>query len=318
MNEVTVQDLIDALRLSIYSGREFLEKLIQTSDLSRPGLELTGYFEYYPADRVQVFGQSETSYLNQMPKEERAQIIRQLAQEETPALIFARNIAPEPDVLAIAEENGVPVLGSEQVTTSLFKNITTYLQDKLAPRISRHGVFVDVYGIGVLLIGDSGIGKSETALELIQNGNRLVADDRVDFYKRDSYTIVGESPELLRNMIEVRGLGIIDVMTIFGSRAVRTSSELSLILNLKAWNDQDNYERIGVEPEKVNIFGIDIPQLAIPVQMGRNISNIVEVAAMNFRARKLGYNSAKAFDERLNKLIAENKEKLDKQKHKLD
>ncbi len=306
MEVVTVRELKEELSLEVISGEEYLEREITTSDISRPGLELSGYFNYYPSERVQLFGRSEHSYLSKMTSDGRLLVMRRMARVDTPVFIFSRGLKPEYEVLQAARENHIPVLKGRAVTTQLFSNITTFLQERLAPRISKHGVLVDVYGLGIMIVGESGIGKSETALELIKNGHRLVADDRIELHKRDEYTLIGEAPPILQNMIEIRGLGIINVMTLFGAGAVRQNQQLNLIVNMVFWKDGEDYERLGSEPEMVSVLGVKVPRITVPIRTGRNFSNIVEVAAMNLRANRMGYNSGKEFEERLKNLIAKN------------
>jgi len=232
-----------------------------------------------------------------------------LCREDTPALLISRNIQPSKELLKAASEHNVPVIGSELPTTRLSSMITEYLDEKLAPRESIHGVLVDVYGIGILLTGHSGIGKSETALELVKRGHRLIADDRVDVYQRDEKTIVGEAPKILNHLLEIRGIGIIDVMNLFGAGAVRSKSEIQLIINLENWSADKNYDRIGTLEDKRTFFDVDVPQITVPVKVGRNISIIIEVAAMNYRAKTMGYDATKKFEDNLGLLIKENETK---------
>lgn len=304
---VSLQELVEALDLEVLSGEEYLDRKVHVADISRPGLELTGYFNYYPEERIQLFGRNEYSYMRKMTSEERLLIMRRLARKETPAFVFARGLEPEYEVLEAANENHLPVLGRDAPTTRLSSSLTTYLQERLAERISRHGVFVDVYGMGVMIMGQSGVGKSEAALELIKNGHRLVADDRVEFHQRDDYTIMGEAPKILENMIEIRGLGIINIMTLYGAGAVRQSQQLNMIIEVKIWREGDQYDRLGIDPVMVDMFDVPIPKITVPVQVVRNISSIVEVAAMNLRANGMGYNSATEFEERLTNLIEANR-----------
>lgn len=307
MTKVTVGALAEALGMKVLNGDAHLDREITTSDISRPGLELTGYFNYYPSERVQLFGRNETSYMSKMTSDERLLIMRRLSRETTPVYVFSRDIHPEIEVFQAAEENNIPILSAKTTTTQLSSNITDYLQRQLAERTSMHGVLIDVYGLGILIMGPSGVGKSETALELIKSGHRLVADDRVDFYQSDDRTVIGEAPEILQNMMEIRGLGIIDVMTLYGAGAVRQEQQLNLIIYLKHWEDGEKFDRLGTEPELVDVLGVKIPRITLPVQTGRNISNIVEVAAINFRAKNMGYDAAKTFEDNLTKLIDANK-----------
>ncbi|UQS82913.1 HPr(Ser) kinase/phosphatase [Bombilactobacillus folatiphilus] len=306
---ITVKDLIDNTNLQVYSGAEFLvERELTESEISRPGLELTGYFDYYPAERVQLFGQTETSYARAMTSKNRYHILEEMATAKTPAFVFSRGIEPSSEMQRAVQENQIPILVSPLTTTRVSNIITQYLEKVLAPRKSIHGVLIDVYGVGILLKGDSGIGKSETALELIKNGHRLVADDRVDVYQQNEHTIVGEAPQILENLMEVRGIGIIDVMNLFGASAVRSSMEVTLIINLNNWSPDVNYDRIGTENKTEQIFDVEVASMTIPVKVGRNISNIIEVAAMNYRAKKMGYDASARFETQLNNLIKHNSE----------
>ncbi|NVY96841.1 HPr kinase/phosphorylase [Lactobacillus sp. DCY120] len=307
MTEVTIQDLLDHTNIQIYAGAEFTStRKIKETEISRPGLELTGYFDYYPAERVQLFGQTETSYARSMTSENRYHVLREMCTKQTPAFVFSRGIKPSPEMIKAAQEAEIPILTSDLTTTRVSNIITQYLEKVLSPRKSIHGVLVDVYGLGVLIKGDSGVGKSETALELIKNGHRLVADDRVDVYQQNEHTLVGEAPEILKNLMEIRGIGIIDVMNLFGASAVRTSMEITLIINLSNWSAEQNYERVGLKDHTEQIFDVEVPSITIPVKVGRNISNIIEVAAMDYRAKKLGFNAADRFEEQLTGLIQKN------------
>ncbi|WP_125769408.1 HPr(Ser) kinase/phosphatase [Companilactobacillus furfuricola] len=309
-NYVTVSELVEDNKLKVYSGSELLdEKHVTTSDISRPGIELTGYFDYYPSERIQLFGQTESAYSQSMTDSNRYKVMLEICRDDTPVLLVSRNIQPSEELLKAAEKNGVPVIGSELPTTRLSSLITEYLDERLAPRESVHGVLVDVYGIGILLTGHSGIGKSETALELVKRGHRLIADDRVDIFQQDEKTIVGEAPKILNHLLEIRGIGIIDVMNLFGAGAVRTSSDVQLIINLEDWKADKNYDRLGSMEETRTFFDVGVPQITIPVKVGRNISIIIEVAAMNFRAKKMGFDATKKFEENLGSLIQENGQK---------
>ncbi|QIL46665.1 HPr kinase/phosphorylase [Vagococcus coleopterorum] len=305
---VTVQELVNALQLTVLAGEEFLDKKIYTSDISRPGLELTGYFNYYPQDRVQLFGRKEATFSEKMLEEERAMVMRKICQPETPAVLFARGITPPVELMKAAEEQQTPVLSSALKSSRIGGMVTNFLESKLAMRSSVHGVLVEVYGLGVLIQGDSGIGKSETALELIKKGHRLIADDRVDVYQQDERTVIGEPARLLKHLIEIRGIGIIDVMNLFGASAVRPRGQVQLVVSLEAWSKEKQFDRLGGAAETMRIANVDIPKVSIPVKTGRNVAIIVEVAAMNFRAKTMGYDATKAFEERLAIMIEENNE----------
>lgn len=310
----TVQDIVDHTSVVNYTGSQYMaQRSVSEIEISRPGLELTGYFDFYPAERVQLFGQTETSYARMMTSDNRYHVLQQMCTPKTPAFVFSRGIQPSKEMCRAANEAQIPILGSPLTTTRVSNIITQYLEKVLSPRQSIHGVLVDVYGIGVLIKGDSGIGKSETALELIKNGHRLVADDRVDIYQQNEHTLVGEAPAILKNLMEVRGIGIIDIMTLFGARAVRSSMEIALIINLSNWSENTNYERIGLKNQTETILNVAVPSLEIPVKVGRNISNIIEVAAMDYRCKKLGYNAADRFEHDLTDLIKANSQSGTKQ-----
>lgn len=304
---VRVQDLVDNLPVKIVSGTEAgLNRLIKTSDISRPGLELTGYFSYYSNDRLQMLGKKEITFSEKMMPEERLVVMRKMCSDETPAFIVSRNLTVPPELIKAAEEADIPVLISQLATSRLLGIISGYLEGQLATRTSVHGVLVEVYGLGVLIQGDSGIGKSETALELIKRGHRLIADDRVDVYQQDELTLIGEPPKILQHLIEIRGIGIIDVMNLFGASAVRDSMEVQLNVYLEAWAKDKRYDRLGSDENEISIGNVSIPQIRIPVKTGRNVAIIIEVAAMNFRARNMGFDATKTFENRLTQLIQEN------------
>lgn len=304
---VKVIDLVNALQLEIITGdEEALQREIKISDISRPGLELTGYFTYYSYNRIQLFGSKEITFAQRMLPEERLMVMRRMCAPETPAFVISRGLEVPKELIQAGDEAGIPVLRSSVSTSRLLGQLSSFLDSKLAVRESVHGVLVDVYGLGVLIQGSSGIGKSETALELIKRGHRLIADDRVDVYKQDDLTLIGEPPKILEHLIEIRGIGIIDVMDLFGASAVRGSMQVQLAVYLEAWEKDKKYDRLGSENATVEIGDVAIPQIRIPVKTGRNVAIIIEVAAMNFRARTMGFDATKKFEERLSLLIAEN------------
>lgn len=308
MNEVSVRELVEKLRLTVVSGDEYLDRTVHVSDLMRPGVELTGYFAYHDETRIQVFGKTEISYLSDMPHQQAEEIMEKLARKQTPAFIVTRSLEV-PDVLMTAADHaGIPVLSVSTATTSFISKLTDYLESRLAVRESVHGVFLDIFGQGVLITGDSGVGKSETALELIKNGHRLVADDRIDFYQVDELTVIGESPQILKNLLEVRGVGIIDVMTLFGVGAVKDTKKLDLIIHLEMWDTEKVFDRLGNNQDTVKILHVEVPKIKVPVKLGRSITNIVEVATMNFRAKEMGFDATQTFQNNLSQLIAQNKE----------
>lgn len=304
---VTVQELLGGMPyISLASGGDYVDREIKVSDLSRPALELTGYFDYYPEDRVQLLGATEISFLNRMTVEERILIIKRLCHEDTPVFLVSRGLKVPQELLDVASDNGIPVLISKRNTTRLSANVVNFLEENLAPRVDQHGVLVEISGLGVLIIGESGIGKSETALELIQRGHRLVADDRVELYMMDESRIIGEAPEILRHMIEIRGLGVIDVANIFGVGAVRDSAEIDMIINLKHWNTDHQFDRLGNNMETMRFFNVELPLLHIPVRVGRDLASIIEVATMNVRAKDMGFDSTEKFEQNLTRLIEKN------------
>lgn len=303
---VTVKEVADKLHLKPLYGLEFLNREITTSEISRPGLELAGYFNFYPAERIQLLGRTELSFASQMSSEARMKTMRRLCSAETPCFVVSRKLTPPEELVTVALEAKIPILQASSRTTHVSSSVTNYLESRLAERMSMHGVLVDVFGIGLLITGESGVGKSETALELVQKGHRLVADDRVELYQHDELTLVGEAPEILNNLIEIRGIGIVDVMTLFGAGAILDSKQVDLLVHLENWTPDKQYDRLGGMQETVEIMGVSIPKIRIPVKTGRNVSIILEVASMNFRAKKMGFDATKTFEQRLNQLIAEN------------
>ena len=304
---VKVKDLLNKVRLQlIYGDENLLEKEIQTSDISRPGLEMTGYFDYYTPERIQLIGMKEWSYLMKMTSHNRYQVLLKMFQPETPVVIIARNLKIPEEMLQAAEENKVAILRSKTPTSRLSGEISSYLDSRLAERTSVHGVLMDIYGMGVLIQGDSGIGKSETGLELVKRGHRLVADDRVDIYAKDEMTLWGEPAEILRHLLEIRGVGIIDVMSLYGASAVKDSSQVQIAVYLENYDSHKAFDRLGNNAEELEIAGVGIPRIRIPVKTGRNISVVIEAAAMNYRAKEMGFDATKIFEERLTNLISQN------------
>lgn len=308
---ITVRDLIDKLRLKVVYGNESLfEKEITTADISRPGLEMTGYFDYYTPERIQLVGMKEWSYLIKMTSHNRHQVLRKMFQPETPVLIIARDLEVPEEMLRAAEEKQIAILSSRVPTSHLSGELSSYLDSLLAERTSVHGVLMDIYGMGVLIQGDSGIGKSETGLELVKRGHRLVADDRVDVFARDEMTLWGEPAEILRHMLEIRGVGIIDVMSLYGASAVKDSSQVQIAVYLENYTKEQTYDRLGNNAEEIEFCGVTIPRIRIPVKTGRNISVVIEAAAMNYRAKEMGYDATKTFEDRLTQLIDQNEVKV--------
>lgn len=308
---ITVRDLIKKLRLKVIYGNESLfDKEITTADISRPGLEMTGYFDYYTPERIQLVGMKEWSYLIKMTSHNRHQVLRKMFQPETPILIIARDLEVPEEMLLAAEEKQIAILSSRVPTSRLSGELSSYLDSLLAERTSVHGVLMDIYGMGVLIQGDSGIGKSETGLELVKRGHRLVADDRVDVFARDEMTLWGEPAEILRHLLEIRGVGIIDVMSLYGASAVKDSSQVQIAVYLENYTKEQTYDRLGNNAEEIEFCGVTIPRIRIPVKTGRNISVVIEAAAMNYRAKEMGYDATKTFEDRLTRLIDQNEVKV--------
>ncbi|WP_077323131.1 HPr(Ser) kinase/phosphatase [Streptococcus pseudoporcinus] len=306
---VTVKMLVDRLRLEkIYSTDGLLTKEITTSDISRPGLEMTGYFDYYSPERIQLFGMKEWSYLTKMTAHNRYSVLKEMFKNDTPAVIIARDLSVPEEMVQAAEEEGIVLLRSKVSTSRLSGSISYYLDSLLAERTSVHGVLMDIYGMGVLIQGDSGIGKSETGLELVKRGHRLVADDRVDVYAKDEETLWGEPAEILRHLLEIRGVGIIDVMSLYGASAVKDSSQVQLAIYLENFEAGKVFDRLGNGNEEIEFSGVKIPRIRIPVKTGRNVSVLIESAAMNHRARQMGFDATKTFEDRLTQLISKNED----------
>ena len=266
--------------------------LIQSRDVVRPGMELNGYHEYFDPNRIAVLGRAEMYMLESLKPERRAMALDSYLSLKPPAVIVARGIDPGKDFMEIAETYHVPVLRTTESTSNVVASLVAYLNVELAPRITRHGVLVEVYGEGILLVGDSGVGKSETAIELIKRGHRLIADDAVEIRRVSSKSLVGQSQENIRHFIELRGIGIINARRIFGMGAVKLQEKIDMCINLEIWDATKVYDRMGMDSEYTEILGIKVPVMTIPVKPGRNLAIIIEVAAMNNRQKKMGYNAA--------------------------
>ncbi|MCA1055371.1 HPr(Ser) kinase/phosphatase [Rossellomorea aquimaris] len=303
MAKVRTKDILEKFNLELVGGEEGLHRPITTSDISRPGLEMAGYFNYYPAERIQLLGKTELSFLELLDVAERNRRMEALCTDITPGIIISRDLEIPGELVEAANRSSVPVMRSSMKTTRFSSRLTNYLESKLAPTTAVHGVLVDIYGVGVLITGKSGVGKSETALELVKRGHRLVADDCVEIRQEDTDTLIGSSPELIEHLLEIRGVGIINVMTLFGAGAVRNYKRITLCINLEIWDKTKQYDRLGLEEEKMKIIDTDITKMTIPVRPGRNLAVIIEVAAMNFRLKRMGVNAAEQFTHRLSDVI---------------
>jgi len=282
----------------VYSP-EFDDILVTSTDINRPGLQLDGFFEYFGNERVQVIGKVEMTYLGRMTLEQRYNSLFALFSKGIPCVILARGMEPYPEMVEVARACKVPLLGTQEVTSRFVGNLISYLNVELAPMETMHGELVEVYGEGILILGESGVGKSETALELVKRGHRLVADDLVEVRRVSSKTLVGSAPEVIRHFVEIRGIGILDVKYLYGVGSVKMTESINLVVKMELWNPEKHYERLGVDEQYTEILGIKVPSLTIPVRPGRNLAIIIEVAAMNNRQRKMGYNAAETFTRRI-------------------
>lgn len=299
---VTLGQLITEFQFELIYGPEGFEKIeITTDDVNRPGLQLAGFFDYFEPQRLQIMGKAENAYVEQFDEEKRTDIFEKLCATGIPAVIVTRNIEVFPELIEAAKKYDVAVLRTNEFTSSVTSALVASLKVSLAPRITLHGVLVELYGEGILILGDSGVGKSETAIELVKRGHRLIADDAVEIKRVSDRTLVGCAPEIIRHFIELRGIGIVDVRRIFGMGAIKETERVDMIINLEQWVEGKMYDRLGMDNQYTDILGLRIPSLTIPVRPGRNLAVIIEVAAMNHRHKSMGYNSAKELNERMMK-----------------
>lgn len=309
MDYVTLDKIINDLDLEVIHSADNIHDIkITISEVNRPGLQLAGYFESFAQERLQIIGNVEWRYFDNLSNNRKLEIAEKLFSYKIPALIICRDLGIFPEILEVGKAKNKTILRTSLSTTKFINHLINYLDEALAPEITVHGVLVEVYGMGVLLIGKSGVGKSETALELIKRGHRLVADDAVEIKKVDE-DIGGTSPELIRHFMEIRGIGIIDIERLYGVSAVKQWEFIDLVIELEFWDEEKEYDRMGLEEEQAEILGINVPKLVVPVRPGRNTAMIVEVAARNNRQKLLGYNAAEELDKRV-------KEKINKRKTK--
>ena len=303
---VPLTQLVQEHQLEVlYASSDYTSVCLTVEDVSRPGIQLAGYFDHFEPLRLQVLGNVEMGYLQQMQDQERFAVLDRLFSYKFPAMLLARGIEPYAELMEIAQRHDVTLLRTPEASSTIISNIITYLRGALAPRITRHGVLMEVYGEGVLLIGESGMGKSEAAVELLKRGHRLIADDAVEIRKIDAHTLVGTAPAVIRNYVELRGIGIVNVAKLFGMGAVKAENEIDLVVNVVPWNQNENYDRVGLEEQHMEILGVQVPMNTIPITPGRNLAVILEVAAMNNRQRKMGYNPAKEFTEQIDSYFRE-------------
>ena len=290
---VSVAKILELLDLKNYTDELDLKaRKITTSDINRPALQLTGYYEHFEQSRVQIIGNVEFAYMQQLSLEERAKRFSEILEFDIPCIICCRNLEPDEILLAEANKNGIPVLGTDRPTSEFVAELIYALGEQLAPCITVHGVLVDVYGEGLMITGDSGIGKSEAALELIRRGHRLVTDDVVEIRKINDNTLIGTSPDITRHFIELRGIGIIDVKTLYGVECVKEKQQIDLVIKLEDWKKEADYDRLGLEEEYIEYLGNKVVCHSLPIRPGRNLAVICETAAVNHRQKKMCYNSA--------------------------
>lgn len=290
----------------LYAPDGYQANPIVCNDVNRPGLQLAGYFDYFDNTRIEILGKVEMTYLQHLSPEERNARFESLLKMQIPLVIVTRGNKVFDDFIELAKKYNTPFMRTDEPTSYFTAALIAFLNLHLAPRITRHGVLVEVYGEGILLLGESGVGKSETAIELVKRGHRLVADDAVEIKRASAKALVGSAPEIIRHFIELRGIGVVDVRRIFGMGAVKQTEKIDLIINLEQWQQDKHYDRLGMENEYMNILDIEIPCLTIPVKPGRNLAVIIEVAAMNHRNKKMGYNAAHELTQRINDQFDQN------------
>ncbi|MFW6308689.1 MAG: HPr(Ser) kinase/phosphatase [bacterium] len=295
---VSINEIIEHFSLEVISGGEGIGRDISVSEIKRPGIELAGFWEHFTPDRVQLLGMTEVSFLKGLDRDLRAKRIRKFMNYDLRCVIVTRDLEIPAIIKKEAKNNNVPLLRTPMVTTRFLSKLTTYLERTLAPEKNVHGVLVDIYGVGVLIRGQSGIGKSETALELVKRGHRLVADDIINVKKIGEGELIGMAPEKLRYFLELRGIGIINVRTLFGAGAIKNNSPIEILVTMEPWDENKSYERLGMDNNYVDFLDVKVPEIVIPVKPGRNLAMVLEVAAMNARMKTMGYNAARDFISR--------------------
>ncbi len=297
---VKLSKIIDEFKLETFYLPDLPENiLINCSRVNRPGLQMVGFYDHYEQARLQIIGKVEYLFIQGMHPDERKRRLEDFFRSGPVGIIFTTSMDVDDDFIEFAEKYGVSLLRTSTRTSEFMAALIAYLNVELGPRITRHGVLVEVYGEGILLLGDSGVGKSETAIELLKRGHRLIADDAVEIKRVSATTLVGRAPEIIRHYVELRGVGIVDVRRLFGMGAVKESEKIDLVINLEEWDNNKMYDRLGLDEHTDNILGIEVPSITLPVSSGRNLSVVIEVAAMNNRQKRMGYNTAKEFNKRL-------------------
>lgn len=309
MSSVTLTKIVEQLKLQNETPDiDMSDIAITLPDINRPALQLTGYFDHFDSERVQIIGYVEYTYLEHLPREKKLPIYEQFMSSKIPCVVYTTKTAPDEDILALARKYSVPILTTPQTTSAFMAEIIRWLNVELAPCISIHGVLVDVYGEGVLIMGESGIGKSEAALELIKRGHRLVSDDVVEIRKVSDVTLIGSAPDITRHFIELRGIGIIDVKTLFGVESVKNTQGIDLVIKLEEWDREKEYDRLGLEEEHIDFLGNKVVCHSLPIRPGRNLAVIVESAAVNHRQKKMGYNAAQELYNRVQSSLAKKRD----------
>ena len=289
---VTLKQVIDEFKLEVLCMPDDPETIrVTENDITRPGLQLMGFYEYFNPERIQIIGKMEFAYLSTIDENERVRHVEALFAQHIKALCLSRGLPCFAEMLTLAQKYHVPVLRTAESTSHFTSNLLSFLNLHLAPRVTRHGVLIEIYGEGIFITGESGVGKSECAIELVKRGHRLVADDAVEIRKVSNTNLVGTSPENIRHFLELRGIGIINVRRLFGMGAVKLQQEIDMIIELEPWDSSKIYDRMGVDEQYANILGVKVPSMTIPVKPGRNTAVIMEVAAMNSRQKKMGYNA---------------------------
>lgn len=314
MNDLSIKKVVEKMKLQVLNPEvDIKNRKVTTAEVNRPALQLTGYFDYFEKDRIEIIGMVEHAYLETLSQQEKQKIYKQFFSYNIPCVIFSRNLKPDEELLRIATENNTPVLSTDYGTSAFMAELIYYLGEELAPCISIHGVLVDVYGEGLLIMGESGIGKSEAALELIRRGHRLVSDDVVEIKKINDHTLVGTAPDITRYFIELRGVGIIDVKTLYGVECVKEKQNIDLVIKLEDWKKDNEYDRLGLEEEYTEFLGNKVVCHSLPIRPGRNLAVICESAAVNHRQKKMGYNAAKELYRRVQANLQKSSEDEDEE-----
>ena len=304
---VLLKNVVEAFRLQIaYPSSDYEKVAVTVEEVSRPGLPLTGFFDHFEPLRLQVIGNVEYTYIQSLSKERLLEVFGEIFSRKIPAMVFARNVEPPAECLEMAKKYDITILRCMEATSYIVSSLITYLKNALAPQMTRHGVLVEVYGEGLLLMGESGIGKSETAVELLKRGHRLIADDAVRIRRVADNSLIGDAPELIQNYIEIRGIGIINAAKLYGMASIKKEATVNLVVNIVPWSDGQDYDRLGLDEQCVDLLGVKIPAITVPVKPGRNLAIILEVAAMNNRQKKMGYSSAREFTDKMNRYFVEN------------